>query len=179
MRLTKHHAWLYAGLIALAAQPGASASSVQFDFNANSGQTANWSGHHSDNSRISFHGYHSPGSDNADLALPKQNRGSGKGHKNNDGGLQAKTSTGRRFEFDNDGGKHRRDRFSWSHNGDVRFDDYLFGADHSTPHIKHHAELHDVQVTPTPEPQSVVPVPAAFWLLGSGLIALIGAARRR
>lgn len=34
-------------------------------------------------------------------------------------------------------------------------------------------------VQPNPVPSSVVPVPAAAWLLGSGLIGLVGVARRK
>ena len=180
MRFAKHHTWLCAGLIAIAAQSGASASSVKFDSNSNSGQTTrSWSGHDSDHSRFNFDHSRLPGIDSADLTLFKQNRASGKGHKDNNGDLQTQTSTHRRFEFDNDEGKYRRDRFSWSHDGDVHFDDHLFGSDHSTSHIKHSATRHDKQGTPSPEQQTVVPVPAAFWLMSSGLIALVGAARRR
>lgn len=180
MRIAKHHTWLCAGLIAIVAQSGASASNVKFDSNFKSGQTAfSWSDHDSDDSRFSFDHYRQPGIDSADLGLFKQNRGSGKGHKNSNGGLQTPTSTDRRFTFDSDEDKYRRDRFSWSHDGDAHFDDHLFGSDHSTSYSKHYATRHDKQGTPLPEQQTVVPVPAAFWLMGSGLIALVGTARRR
>lgn len=179
MRFAKHHAWLYAGLIALAST-STYASSVKFDSNAEAGRTAlSRNDHDSHNSRFSFDHFRLPDIDSADLTLFKQHRTSGNGHKSSNDGLQTQSSRDRRFEFEDDEGKYRRDRFSWSHDRDVHFDDHLFGSDRSASYIKRHATRHDDQGTPSPEPQAVVPVPAAFWLLGSGLIALVGAARRR
>ena len=112
------------------------------------------------------------------LSLTELNTPSTKGNKGSMGDLLSFSSTANTFQFDTAAGKYRLDLLGWSKDGGVSFVDSLFGADHSASHLKLYAVLQALPNLPPPDPQAV-PVPAAAWLFGTGLIALIGMVRRR
>jgi len=114
------------------------------------------------------------------LNLSEQSKLSHKRGKHRQGDLLTLSSSNNSFEFTTDTGKYQLDVLGWSKDGGVSFVDSLFVANHSISRIKLYATLQAVTGNiPPASSQTVVPVPAAAWLLGSGVLALIGAARRR
>lgn len=112
------------------------------------------------------------------LSLTELNTPSTKGKNGSMGDLLSFASTQNSFQFDTAAGKYRLDLLGWSKDGGMSFADSLFGADRTVSYLKLYAVLQAVPNLPQPDPQ-VVPVPAAAWLFGTGLIALVGMARRR
>lgn len=97
-------------------------------------------------------------------------------HKDIEGDLLSLSATTRSFLLDTATGKFRLDLLGWSQDGGQSFIDSLFVPDHSHEGLKLYASLQAIDIPPDPQ---AVPVPTAVWLLGSGLVALAGTARRR
>ncbi|MBI5463302.1 MAG: choice-of-anchor K domain-containing protein [Gammaproteobacteria bacterium] len=83
------------------------------------------------------------------------------------------------YVFKTTHGKYRFDLLGWSPDGGATFTDTLSVADHSFAGLKLYGVVHTLNGGPVVCDVSQVPVPAAAWLFGSGLLALTGLTRRR
>lgn len=76
-------------------------------------------------------------------------------------------------------GKYRFDLLGWSPDGGMTFTDTLTVANHAFAGLKLYGVVRTLSGDPVVCAVSEVPLPAAAWLFGSGLLALAGLARRR
>lgn len=80
------------------------------------------------------------------------------------------------YTFNTPDGKFQLDILGWSKDRGNSFTNAISVADNSFGGLRLYGVLTQV---PGPYPTTVVPLPAAAWLLGSGLLGLIGVARHR
>ncbi|MBI5040383.1 MAG: choice-of-anchor K domain-containing protein [Gammaproteobacteria bacterium] len=83
------------------------------------------------------------------------------------------------YVFNTTRGKYRFDLLGWSPDGGVTFTNTLTVADHAFAGLKLYGMVRTLNGGPVVCNVTAVPVPAAAWLFGSGLLALTGLARRR